>query len=96
MLDSAEFVDQPPLQIYTTLLERGQYLCPVSTMYRVLAAAGQVRERRRLASHPCQGSLGNWSRCGRVRSSCYADVVNMPTSVCDPRFRAVDGEKWSA
>jgi putative transposase len=52
VLDSAEFVDQTPLQVYATLLERGQYLCSVSTMYRILAAAGQVKERRRLARHP--------------------------------------------
>lgn len=54
VLDSEEFVDQPPLQVYATLLERGIYLCSVSTMYRVLAEAGQVKERRRLARHPAR------------------------------------------
>ena len=54
VLDSAEFVDQPPLQVYATLLERGEYLCSVSTMYRILAKAGQVAERRRLARHPAR------------------------------------------
>jgi len=54
VLDSAEFVDQPPLQVYATLLERGIYLCSVSTMYRILADAGQVKERRRLARHPAR------------------------------------------
>jgi len=54
VLDSAEFVDQPPLQVYATLLERGEYLCSVSTMYRILADAGQVVERRRLARHPAR------------------------------------------
>lgn len=54
VLDSQEFVDQPPLQVYAALLERGQYLCSVSTMYRILAEAGQVRERRRLARHPAR------------------------------------------
>jgi transposase InsO family protein len=54
VLDSAEFVDQPPLQVYATLLERGQYLCSVSTMYRILAEHGQVKERRRLARHPAR------------------------------------------
>ena len=53
-LDSEEFVDQPPLQVYATLLARGEYLCSVSTMYRILAAAGQVTERRRLARHPAR------------------------------------------
>jgi transposase InsO family protein len=54
VLDSEEFVDQAPLQVYATLLERGVYLCSVSTMYRILAEAGQVTERRRLARHPAR------------------------------------------
>lgn len=54
VLDSPEFVDSPPLQVYATLLARGQYLCSVSTMYRILAEAGQVKERRRLARHPAR------------------------------------------
>ncbi len=54
VLDSAEFVDQPPLQVYATLLERGEYLCSVSTMYRILAEHSQVAERRRLARHPAR------------------------------------------
>ncbi len=37
VLDSAEFVDQAPLQVYATLLERGEYLRSVSTMYLILA-----------------------------------------------------------
>jgi putative transposase len=52
VLDSEEFVDQPPLQVYATLLARGQYLCSPATMYRILAEASQVKERRRLARHP--------------------------------------------
>jgi putative transposase len=54
VLNSAEFVDQPPLQVYATLLERGRYLCSVSTMYRILAENNQVKERRRLARHPAR------------------------------------------
>ena len=54
VLDSAEFVDQPPLQVYASLLARGHYLCSVSTMYRILAEADQVKERRRLARHPAR------------------------------------------
>ena len=51
-LNSDEFVDKPPLQVYAILLERGQYVGSVATMYRVLRENTQVRERRRLASHP--------------------------------------------
>jgi putative transposase len=54
VLNSEEFVDQAPLQVYATLLERGVYLCSVSSMYRILAEAGQVTERRRIARHPAR------------------------------------------
>ncbi len=52
VLNSDEFVDKPPLQVYAILLERGQYVASVATMYRVLRDNAQVRERRRLATHP--------------------------------------------
>jgi putative transposase len=52
VLNSDEFVDKPPLQVYAILLERGQYVGSVATMYRVLHENTQVRERRRQASHP--------------------------------------------
>lgn len=38
-----EFVDQPPTEVYATLLGRGTYLGSVRTMYRVLAEAGETR-----------------------------------------------------
>ena len=52
VLNSAEFVDKPPLQVYSILLERGHYVGSVATMYRVLRENEQVKERRRLATHP--------------------------------------------
>lgn len=45
-LNSEEFQDQPPPQVYAKLLERGEYLCSLSTMYRLLRAQGQSGERR--------------------------------------------------
>jgi len=54
VLNSAEFVDCTPLQIYAVLLDRGRYLCSVSSMYRILAAHAQVKDRRRLARHPAR------------------------------------------
>lgn len=54
VLNCEEFVDQPPAQIYAALLARGVYLCSIATMYRVLAAAEQVKERRRQARHPAR------------------------------------------
>ena len=46
VLNSDEFVDQPPMQVYHTLLERGEYLCSPSTMHRILKAEKQTDERR--------------------------------------------------
>ena len=51
-LHGERFVDQPPHQVYATLLDEGVYLCSVRTMYRVLAKEGEVRERRDQARHP--------------------------------------------
>ena len=53
-LHSDEFIDATPVQIYATLLEREQYLCSVSTMYRILRANAQVKDRRNLARHPAR------------------------------------------
>ena len=51
-LHSERFVDQSPAEVHATLLEEQQYLGSVRTMYRVLAAAHEVRERRDQARHP--------------------------------------------
>lgn len=45
-LHAPRFVDQPPHQVYATLLDEGKYLCSARTMYRILAGQGEVRERR--------------------------------------------------
>jgi putative transposase len=41
-----EFADQPPAEVYATLLGRGKYIGSIRTMYRVLAEAGEAKERR--------------------------------------------------
>ena len=53
VLTSAEFCNQPPVELYHTLLERGEYLCSISTMHRVLREHAQNGERRdqRAAQH---------------------------------------------
>ena len=45
VLNSEEFIDQPPNQVYHTLLERGDYLCSQSTMHRILRENKQNGER---------------------------------------------------
>jgi putative transposase len=52
VLHHERFVDQAPASIYANLLDEGRYLCSVPTMYRVLRAENEVRERRRQATHP--------------------------------------------
>jgi putative transposase len=52
VLRSPRFVDLSPAQVFHILLDEGRYLASVSTYYRLLRAAGEVRERRRQATHP--------------------------------------------
>jgi putative transposase len=45
-LHSERFRDQTPRQAYAELLDEGTYLASPSTMYRILAAHGESKERR--------------------------------------------------
>ena len=51
-LNSERFQDQSPREIYATLLDEDRYLCSWRTMYRLLAANQEVRERRHQLQHP--------------------------------------------
>lgn len=51
-LREPRFVDQTPAETWAALLDEGVYLCSIRTMYRILAAAGEVAERRRQRRHP--------------------------------------------
>jgi putative transposase len=52
VLHAERFRDATPAEVYATFLEEGTYLCSQRTMYRLLAAAQEVRERRDQARHP--------------------------------------------
>ncbi|MFE2067537.1 transposase [Streptomyces sp. NPDC059467] len=52
VLNGERFRDTAPAEVYATLLDEGVYLCSEPTMYRILRARGEVRERRRQATHP--------------------------------------------
>lgn len=52
LLRSPQFVDRAPAAVHATLLDQGRYLCSPRTMYRLLAAEGEVRERRNQLIHP--------------------------------------------
>ena len=53
VLHAPRFVDRSPRQIWAVLVdEEQQHLCSVRTMYRILEAEGEVRERRNQLRHP--------------------------------------------
>jgi len=52
VLHSDRFVDVAPAEVYAALLDEDKHLCSVRSMYRYLAAAGEVRERRDQLAHP--------------------------------------------
>lgn len=51
-LHSERFVDASPAAVYATLLDEGTYLASERTMYRLLAANQEIRERRAQLRHP--------------------------------------------
>lgn len=51
-LRAPRFADQTPTEVFATLLDEGTYLCSIRMMYRILAAQGEVSERRRQCRHP--------------------------------------------
>ncbi len=53
VLHEERFVDLPPAQVWAQLLDAGRVPpCSIRTMYRVLAAHQEVRERRNQLRHP--------------------------------------------
>ncbi len=53
-LRSPQYCDLAPAQVWARLLDDGIYLCSIRTMYRLLAAAGENRERRGQRTHPAK------------------------------------------
>ena len=52
VLNSEDFWDSSPRQVYATLLDEGTYLCHWRTMYRILNEHREVQERRNQLNHP--------------------------------------------
>ena len=52
VLYEPRFADRSPGEVAATLLDEGRYLCSERTMYRILAAEGETRERRDQLVHP--------------------------------------------
>jgi hypothetical protein len=70
----------------------------IAAAHRIVARNGQNGDRReqRTGTGPKRAKPVVDATAPNQLWSCYADVVIMPTSVCDPRFQAVDGTKRSA
>ncbi len=51
ILHSTRFVDKAPAQVFAILLDEKKYLCSTRTMYRILSAEGETRERRDQLRH---------------------------------------------
>jgi len=52
VLRSPRFVDKSPAQAWATLLDDDTYYCSIRTMYRLLTAHGEIKERRNQLRHP--------------------------------------------
>jgi putative transposase len=52
LLNSERFMDCSVAEVYATLLDEGTYLCSIQTMYRILSAHGESKERRQQRQHP--------------------------------------------
>jgi putative transposase len=52
VLNSERFADLAPREVFATLLDEGTYLCSPRSMYRILAANNQVKERRNQLRRP--------------------------------------------
>lgn len=54
LLNSPQYVDLAPAQVWARELDEGRYWCSQSTMYRILRSVGQVGDRRAQATHPAR------------------------------------------
>ena len=52
VLHEERFQDRSPAAVQATLLDEGQYLCSIRTMYRILQQEGESGERRDQLVHP--------------------------------------------
>ena len=63
-LHAPRFLDASPAAVYATLLDEGTYLASERTMYRILAANAEVRERRDQLRHPVRIPLNPITHSG--------------------------------
>ena len=91
VLHEPRYCDLAPAQVWARLLDDGIYLSSISTMYRLLRAHGENRERRRQRTHPATGQAGadrppTRTTCGRgISPSCTARARRLLRPVRDHR-----------
>lgn len=51
LLHSERFMDSTPYEVFYTLLDEGQYIASIRTMYRVLLQHGETKDRRDQRNH---------------------------------------------
>ena len=83
VLNSPAFVGKAPASVYHELLDEGVHLCSPATMYRILRAHNEVKERRRQAAHPARVKPELVATQPNQCWSCYAEAVVMPTLLSD-------------
>ena len=91
-LHSERFLDAAPAQVHATLLDQGTYLCAPRTMYRLLDAAGEIKERRDQVRRPhyaapellATGPNEVWS--WDITKLAGAGEVDLLLSLRDPRL----------
>lgn len=76
-LASETWRDQPPGEVYHGLLERGEYLCSMSTMYRLLRERKATGERR--AQRPAQHHAVPRLRACAPDEVWTWDITKLPT-----------------
>lgn len=76
-LASETYRDQPPGEVYHHLLEKGEYLCSMSTMYRLLREREASGERR--AQRPAQHHAVPRLRAEAPNEVWTWDITKLPT-----------------
>lgn len=77
VLNSDQYCNQPPTQVYYNLLQKGRYLCSISTMHRLLRVVNQHGDRRQ--QRPAQSQPVPRLKATRPNEVWTWDIAKMPT-----------------
>ena len=93
-LRGKRFLDSSPAQVWATLLDEGSYLCSERTMYRLLGAGGEVRERRDQLAAAAHAADGGVDQQARQRGGCSLNSDDR-CLICVDRYRSLgDDIEW--